>query len=146
MSEVVPIVDLPARTTSRRFNLISAALGFVLWGGWAFHVNRAADPWVSGLTQGTCSFLITLVMVRAVAWLYHRLSTLPAGLVLPAVIVVSVTGSCLASAHAVVGTPNISKTIIPALSVAFIFNIYTAAKLQRMDAGSVKAEAQGDSV
>jgi hypothetical protein len=134
----------PART-SQRFNLISAVLAFVLWGGWAFHVNRGAvtgslgaEPWVSGLIQGSGSFLITLLMVRAIAWLYARMSHLPFGLVLPAVIVVLVTGSCLAAAHVLAGTAHIVATIAPALGVAFVFNVYTAMKLQRMEPGSLE--------
>ena len=135
MSAESHAVDGPART-SRHFNLISAALAFAMWGGWAFHVNRGASPWVSGLTQGIGSFVITLMMVRAVAWLYHRLSPFPLGLVWPAVIVVAVTGTCLATAHALVGTANIAKTIAPALSVAFAFNIYTAIKLGKIVPGA----------
>jgi FtsH-binding integral membrane protein len=142
MSEVDQTVEVPARM-SRRFSLISAALAFVLWGGWAFHVNRAADPWLSALTQGVGSLVITLVMVRAVACLYHRFSHLSVGLVLPAVIVVFVTGSCLAAAHTVVATANIFGTIAPALGVAFVFNIYTAAKLRRAEPASMKEDASG---
>ena len=132
----------PSRT-SRRFNLISAGLAFALWGGWAFIVNQAAadNPWVSGLTQGIGSFVITLIMVCAVAWLYHQMSSWPTvwPLVLPALIVVAVTGSCLATAHALVGTPNIVRTIAPALSVAFVFNLYTARKLHRGEHASREA-------
>ena len=125
--------DLPVRT-STHFDLISAGLGFLVFGSWAFYVNRAgASPLVSGVTQGTGSFLLTLAMVRAVAWLYHRMSHFRSGLdlVLPAAIIVSVSGTCLASAHTLVGTPNIIKTISPALSVALFFNIFTATKLRR---------------
>jgi hypothetical protein len=137
MSEVHLVVEVSART-SRRFNLISAAFAFALWGGWAYYVNTEAagkggraSPLSSGLTQGGGSFIITLIMVRAVAWLYHHLPAHPTRLVLPALITVAVTGSCLATAHGLVGTPNIVQTIAPALSVAFAFNIYTAVKLRK---------------
>ncbi len=126
--------------TSRRFNLTSAVLAFALWGGWAYYVNTEtagegdrASPLSSGLTQGTGSFIITLIMIRAVAWLYHHLPAHPIRLVLPALITVAVTGSGLASAHALVGTPGIVQTIAPALSVAFAFNIYTTVKLRRVE-------------
>ena len=132
--------DLPART-SAHFDLISAGLGFVVLGSWAFFLNWAegregASPWVSGLTQGIGSFLVTLAMVRAAAWLYHRMFHLRAGLdrLLPVVIIVLVTGTCLASAHALVGTPQIIKTISPGLGVAFVFNLFTVTKLRRMGA------------
>jgi hypothetical protein len=130
---------MPAKT-SRQFNLASATMAFALWGGWAYYVNhRAADetghssPVTSGLTQGIGSFVITLLMVRAVTWLYHRLPLNPARNILPAIATVAVTGSCLATAHALVGTPNIAQTIAPALFVAFVFNVYTAARLKRED-------------
>ena len=124
--------------TGRQFNLVSATMALVLWGGWACCVNHQmtnetgrASPVTSGLTQGICSFVITLLMVRAVTWLYHRLPVNQARTVLPALVMVTVTGSCLATVHALVGTPHIAQTIAPALSVAFAFNVYTAAKLRR---------------
>jgi len=50
-------------------------------------------------------------------------------MILPATITVAITGSCLATAHAIVGTPEIIPTIAPALIVAFSFNLYTTFKL-----------------
>jgi hypothetical protein len=149
MPEINNAANVPAQT-SRQFNLISAALAFALWGGWAFYVNsRTADeagrssPLTSGLTQGVGSFVITLIMVRAVTWLYHRLPAHPSRVVLPAVATVAVTGSCLATAHALVGTPSIVQTIAPALSVAFAFNIFTAIKLGREDASNETRLSEG---
>jgi hypothetical protein len=138
MAEADGAVSVPART-SHRFNLISATLAFALWGGWAYYVNAlttgegTASPLTSGLTQGTGSFLITLVLVRAVAWLYHRLPPRPLRLVLPGLITVTVTGTCLATAHALVGTPDIVQTVAPPLSVALAFCIYTAFMLRRAE-------------
>ena len=148
MADVHRAINAPART-SRRFNLISAALAFALWGGWAYYVNirtagegAGASPLSSGLTQGTGSFMITLILVRAVAWLYHRLPDHPTRLVLPGLITVAATGSCLATAHALVGTPDIVQTIAPALSVAFAFCIYTAFKLRRAEVRVVENEGE----
>jgi hypothetical protein len=53
--------------TSRFYNVLSAFLAFFLWGGWAYFVNGSTDITrclISGLTQGTASFIITLVMVH----------------------------------------------------------------------------------
>ena len=90
-------------------------------------------PWVSALIQGTGTFLITLAMVHAVAWLYHRMSHLGSGLdrILPAAVMVLGSGTCLASAHALVGTREIFKTIAPGLGIALVFNLVTATKLRR---------------
>jgi hypothetical protein len=148
MAEVQQADSAPART-SRRFNLISAVLAFLLWGVWAYYVNSqpgggptGASPLVSGLTQGTGSFVITLVLVRAVAWLYHRLPANSSRLVLPGLVTVAVTGSCLAGAHALVGTTDIPQTIAPPLSVAFAFCVYTAFKIRRVERR--QAEGGGD--
>lgn len=130
--------------TSPQFQLVAASLAFLMWGGWAFGINGGADwlsthssdplaiPVRSGLTQGTCSFVITLAMVHLVTALY---CTTPRSmqLVLPSFITVVATGSCLATAHALVGTPKIARTIAPGLSIAFLFNVYTAVKLRRAD-------------
>ena len=125
----------PART-SRRFNLVSAILAFVLWGVWAYIVNGGAitgtvrgAPLAAAITQGCGSFIATLIMVSLVTWLYNLLPVNSTRRILPAIITVAITGSCLATAHAIVGTPEIIPTIAPALIVAFSFNLYTTFKL-----------------
>ncbi len=139
----------PART-SRRFNLISAILAFVLWGGWAYVVNGGANtetvrgaPLAAAITQGCGSFIATLIMVRLVSWLYNLLPVTFMRMILPAIITATITGSCLATAHAIVGTPEIIRTIAPALIVAFCFNLYTTFKLQ--DSANDQASTRGTS-
>ena len=116
--------------TSLLYNLASAVFAFVLWGGWAYFINVNI---VSGLTQGTASFVITLFLVHAVTCLYHTLSSKKMSeflqLLLPAIITVGFTGTCLYIIHSIANTPHIAKTIAPALLVAFLFCIYTAYKL-----------------
>ena len=122
--------------TSKRYVLTSAALAFVIWGGWAWFVNsqppategRAAV--VSGLVQGIGSCMITLLMVRSVTWLFRRLAGHPLRLLLPAAVTTAVTGTCLALAHVIAGTANVALTIAPGLVVAFCFNVFTANKLR----------------
>jgi len=119
---------------SRRYEKFSAIMAFIIWGGWAFYVNGDLGIEVritSGLAQGTASLIITLIMVRAVAGIFYRLPNNPLRLVLPAVITVCITGSGLVLVHTFVGTPRIVPTIFPALTVAFIFCVYTALKLHR---------------
>jgi len=116
--------------TSFIYNLGSALFAFILWGGWAYFIN---NNMISALTQGTASFIITLFLVHAVTRLYHNLSTKVNGniqLLLPAIITVSFTGTCLFIVHLIAGTAHITKTIAPALLVAFLFCVYTAYKLQ----------------
>jgi hypothetical protein len=122
--------------TSHRYNLVSAILAFLLWGGWAFLVNGQyglTTRLVSGVTQGVASFVITLIMVRAVIWLYHQMPRNVLRVLLPPTITVSCSGSCLAMVHYLVGTPRIVQTITPALTVAFAFCLYTALKVFRAD-------------
>lgn len=124
-----------ARRTSRQFNLVSAALAFLIWGGWAYYVNNdqgSSTGLISGITQGSASFIITLAMVHTVTWLYKNIPPSPLQLFLPAIITVSITASCLYSVHSLVGTPNIAYTIAPALSVAFMFCVFTCFKLDRL--------------
>lgn len=119
--------------TSRRYNLYSAALAFLLWGGWAFYINGdfgLITRSISGLAQGAASFIITLIMVRMVSWFFSRLPANPLRPVLPAVLTICCTGSALLLVHVLAGTPRIVSTIAPALGVAFIFCLFTAFKLQ----------------
>lgn len=123
------------RTTSL-YNLASAIAAFVMWGGWAFYVNsRHTDSSgiVSGLAQGTASFTITLLMVRAITFLYYTFKYPLFKLLLPALLTVSVTSTCLVLIHLAVGTLHIVSTIAPALSVAFAFCLLTTFKLNQID-------------
>ncbi|PNK61550.1 hypothetical protein [Psychrobacter sp. FDAARGOS_221] len=117
------------------FNIISALLAFMLWGSWAYYVNAGAETrLISALTQGFASFCITLVLVRMVTYIFNRLPPSPLRVVLPALLSVSVTGCALILAHTLARTSNIVYTIAPALTVAFIFCVFTALKLQKLAA------------
>jgi len=120
--------------TSRVYNVLSALAAFVMWGGWAYFINSGfgeSTRIISAIAQGTASFVITLFMVHAVTWLFHRMTNELLKLILPAVLTVSFTGTCLATLHFLVGTPRILQTIAPALTVAFLFCLYTSFKLKR---------------
>ncbi len=123
--------------TGKAFNAVSAFLAFILWGGWAYFVNGSQSfrtGVVSGLAQGTASGLITLFMIRAVACCFNRLTVSLFQSILPAVLTVSFTGSCLLCLHYIIGTPHIVVTIAPALSVAFVFCLFTTLKLKQKEA------------
>lgn len=129
---------IPITRTSWRFNVVSATLAFFVWGGWAYHVNRqpavneaGASPLISGLIQGVASACIALMMVRSVAWIYHRFAGHALRMLLPALITVSIAGCCLATAHLLAGTSDPLRTIAPALTVAFGFNVFTTNKIRR---------------
>ena len=116
-------------TTSLLYKLMSASMAFVLWGSWAFYINDdfgMSSRLLAGLVQGSASFTITLVLVRAVTWITHLMPHGPTQAVVPALITVVITGTFLVSAHTVFGTPNILPTVTPALVVAFVFCLYTS--------------------
>ncbi|WP_299460979.1 hypothetical protein [uncultured Gimesia sp.] len=121
--------------TTRLFNFLSAILAFLLWGGWAYHVNSASSPQsgvVAALTQGTASFLITLFMVHAVTFLFHHFQKPFAKVIFPAILINSLTGFCLVNIHTLMGTPRVFATIVPALTVGISFCIFTAWKLLKL--------------
>lgn len=121
------------KTTSARYNLVSALVAFVTWGSWAYYINHD-HGWqrglISGFAQGALSFCMTLVVVRIVTYLYHRLPRVALREWVAAGLTTAVAASCLAVVHYLVGTPNIIKTIAPGLSVAFTFGVVTAYKLR----------------
>lgn len=122
--------------TSKPFNLLSAAFAFCLWGAWAFYMNHDASfetGLISGLTQGSASFVITLFMIHAVTWLFNKMTVFAFKLIVPALITIAFTSTGLTLIHSLVKTPNIFFTIAPALSVAFLFCIFTSYTLSKSD-------------
>ncbi len=122
--------------TSRTFNTLSALMAFLLWGSWSYYINDNNTDYsglISGLTQGTASLMITLFMLRFVTYLYHQYQHPVAKQLMPAIVTVSLTSLCLVSIHTLIDTPNILYTVTPALSVAFIFCLYTAFKLHKIN-------------
>lgn len=122
------------KKTTKRFRFLSASIAFILWGGWAFFINQKNTIQagvISGITQGTASFLITLFLVHAVTRLYHQFSHPFTKLLFPAIVTVSFTSSCLLYIHYLAQTPHILLTILPAITVAFSFCLFTAYKLHK---------------
>ncbi len=120
------------------FKLVSALSAFVLWGGWAYLINgdsnegsQHATSLKAALVQGSASFVITLLMVRAVTWLYRRLPPGQLQLWLPAIITILLTGTGLATIHQLAGTPRILPTIAPALLVGFGFCLFISRTLRK---------------
>ena len=118
--------------TSKLYNLVSAIGAFVVWGAWAYYINRDVDTsvrLVSATTQGTASLIITLAIVRLVSSIFNRLPRKLFSILIAAVCSVLCTGSCLVAIHMIVGTPEILGTVSPPLTVAFLFCLFTAYKL-----------------
>ena len=79
-------------------SLLSALAGFIIYGLWAYWVNSSEDrgrALVSALTQGSYSFIITLVLNFFMEWFYSYLATSPLSgkkWLIPTVVV---TATCL---------------------------------------------------
>ena len=116
---------------SHQYRLVTATGAFFVWGGWAFWVNRVPDiqhGYVSGITQGMASFVITLLMVESVRLIALRVP--PAyQLWLPPLLTASVNGVVLLVVHSLAKTPNILATIAAPLAVAFCFCLFTSYKI-----------------
>jgi len=107
-----------------RFNvvqrsLISAALGFFFYGGWAYFVNSAYGHWSAlkaGCVQGSYSFVLTLCMTLLLEGIFramnHYFSSKTvascATIVMSCAVVFS--GSWLV--NLIAGTPEILRTVI----------------------------------
>lgn len=130
------------------FSYISALAALLLWGGWAYVVNGSDNAHATGLTaalvQGSASFVITLLMVRAVTWLHAHIA--PGGLQawLPAVITITCTGSVLVTAHSLAGTPHIFRTIAPALLVGLVFCLFTSHALRKAESNHALHKAKSN--
>jgi len=131
--------SIPAQsqtTTSKQFIVISAILAFLMWAGWAYYANLDAAGYgalFSAIAQGVFSALATLVMVRVVTTIHNLIADKRLAVFLPAVLTVSVSSILLFLLHSFVGTSSIIKTILPPMTVAFLFCVFTASKLQQSE-------------
>ena len=118
--------------TSKKYNFLSASLAFLIWGSWAFFINDdgvSHSGVVSAITQGSYSFIITLLMTHFITFQFNRISNGIYQIIVPPVITVSISGTILIYIHKMAGTPSILFTVSPALTVALLFSFYTVYKL-----------------
>ncbi|MFT5421718.1 MAG: hypothetical protein ACI9D5_002476 [Candidatus Endobugula sp.] len=109
--------------------------GFLFYGAWAGFINYA-HGWESaitaGLTQGSYSFLITLVLAMVVEWLFVRLKGAPlrsfwvflAGFLL--------LSSSSISANLLTGTAEILWTVLPGLTVSLVYTVVYILALNKL--------------
>ncbi|WP_111860164.1 hypothetical protein [Acinetobacter sp. CFCC 10889] len=120
---------------TQRYNFLSAFFAFLLWGSWSFYINMSQGSLkagiISGLAQGICSFIITLVITHLIEKQFNFYQAQGLKLLLPPICTVLFTGSILVLVHHLIQTPNILKTVAPALTVAFIFAFVTNLKLYK---------------
>lgn len=106
------------------FKYGSALAALLLWGSWAFWVNREAS-WelrlLSSAAQAAASFVITLLMANSVAFFYKIFRHNYSKLIAPPLLTSLLTGSCLVAMHTLIGTQQVLHTVAPALSVGLLF-------------------------
>jgi len=106
--------------------LVSAIAGFLGYGGWAYYINSAhgADAaWQAALTQGSYSFVLTLVLSMMMEWLYARLHHVRYACVYVIAISCAIVYSASWSVNALRGTPEILLTILPGALASTVYSI-----------------------
>ncbi len=120
--------------TTKLYKYLSAFFAFLLWGGWAFYINHNAinhSGLISGIVQGCCSFVITLIITHFIVIQFNWFTNNIAKIILPPVITISFTSFFLVLIHSLAGTPSILYTVLPAISIAFLFAFFTVYKLHK---------------
>lgn len=124
---------LSTQKSDRAYNLGAAIFAFFLWGGWSFYINTQfgslQNGLISGLGQGVFSFIMTLFIVFLIEKQFHYFKHRYAKLILPSMITVCITGCLLILLHLILGTPSILYTLLPVITIAFLFACVTNIKL-----------------
>jgi len=120
------------KKTSNLYNYFSATFAFFLWGGWAFYINNSSDQIsqiTSGLTQGICSFVTTLLLTHIVVYFYNKIQHPIIRFWVSPLITVFMTSAILINIHMAIDTPEIFFTILPTIVVALIYAFITVSKV-----------------
>ena len=113
---------------------------FLAMGGWALYANAGhglAAAALPAAAQGVLSGLITLVLKRALEAMSPRFPGALAYVVPPA-ITATATLALLVAVHALIGTPEVARTIAVPWSVSTFYAIVYAATLARGQAKAPK--------
>jgi len=120
----------------KHFQSISAAMAFVVWGGWAFYVNDSSTLYhrlITAIAQGTFSLIVTLLVLGGVTIIYQNMGQSCLRYFVPAIVMVLITGVIIISIHIVIGTPEIAVTVSPGLIMTFFYSILTAVKIAQAE-------------
>ncbi len=118
---------------------VHVGFAFLVMGSWAVfanHTHPMPEPLLAGLVQGSLSGTITLVMKKALEALsrtFFAKRMIKGALVLPPLIVCSLSLCVLIGAHVVAGTPELAATIALPFSVAFSYACLYAYTLWRTE-------------
>jgi hypothetical protein len=136
----------PASTTGRlaRASGVHIAFAFVAMGGWALFANHShglADALPPALAQGTLSAILTALLKRALEAMVARFTGW-CGFVAPPLVTAGAILAALVGVHALIGTPEIARTIAVPWSVSTLYAILYTADLQRCRQAAACQEAE----
>jgi len=134
------LLDIFNRLSASQRSLVSAAVGFLFYGSWAFWVNHQHGIGMgirAGCVQGSYSFLLTLIMTGLIETLFSICGRLFSNRNL--VIWATISCSCFLifstswSINVLAGTPEVLRTVILGYIVGGIFcttYVYGLARFQ----------------
>ena len=105
-------------------SLLSSIAAFVIYGGWAYFVNRSHDESLAqmiGVVQGGYSFGLTFVMTLVTEWLYQKFSNQTHQVRYVMVTVCTALFIMPVTIHWMIGTPEILMTILPGFVIGSIY-------------------------
>lgn len=111
-----------------------AFLAFIFWGAWAYYANSQAGfsvAWVSALSQGVFSMVMTFIIGFVTVALFRCFTSPMAQLLMPSLLVLMMTSVCLSLLHVAIGTPEILLTISPALVVGYLFSFFKTIQIKK---------------
>jgi hypothetical protein len=117
--------------------LVPPISGFLFYGGWAFFINYShgwEDAITAGLTQGSYSFFITLVLALVVEWLFVRLAEVPLRSFWVFLIGAILLAGTSVSVNLLTGTPEILWTVLPGLMVSLVYMMLYIVALNKLEA------------
>lgn len=106
------------------YRIVSIAGAFLLWSSWAYFINESTlqQRILSAVAQGTLSALATSLMIKSLKSLSATFNIF----IIPSLIVTLFTTVAGITIHTLIDTPHIFRTLLPAVSVAFIYSLLTS--------------------
>lgn len=100
--------------------------GFLFYGSWAVWVNHShgwGDAITAGLTQGSYSFSITLVLAIVVEYLFQHLAHIPLRSLWVFLVAALLLATTSFGVNYLTGTPEIIWTVLPGLMVSLTYTV-----------------------
>lgn len=119
-----------------RFTVVSVLGAALLWGGWAYFVNRHAQTSEqvlrTAVIQGIYSAAMTIYMSFSVYFLWNKTKHLKYGGLWPTVFTAGHTGGLLILVHLINGTPHVLKTVSAPILVTIFYCLLLTRKMKQI--------------